>query len=125
MCTMPNCQTIIAGKTCSIQRKNFKKHFSSHFYTVTNQPCEKCELMDQKECFQFDIQKWFSMSLIFCIISRLYFENLIKTMHNHKCNTPKELRGIRNDATTPALWRPLSSIISSSILFQSEQLDLL
>ena len=120
MCRMPDCQTIIAGKTCNIQRKNFKKHFSSHFYTVQNQPCEKCELMDQKACFQIDIQKWSSMLLIFCIITPLYFETLIKTMHNHKCDTPKQLRGIGSETTRPALWRPLSSIISSSILFQSE-----
>ena len=53
---MPGCQTIIGGNTNNIQRKNFKKHFSSHFYTVRNQPCEKCEMMNQKPGFQIDNQ---------------------------------------------------------------------
>ena len=103
-CPMPDCEIKIGGKDRSTQIKNFKKHFLLHFYTVTNQPCQNCELMDQKACFQVDIQKIF-----FVYATDIYFENLIKRGDNHKCNTPKELRDIRSDETKPALWRPLSS----------------
>ena len=53
--------------------------------------------------------------MFFLDATDIYFENLIKKMHNHKkCNTPKRLRDIRSDETKPELWRPLSE------LFQNE-----
>ena len=58
-CDMPYCQTIIAGKNKSIRRKNYKKHFSSHFYTVRNQPCKECGFMNQKLGSQIDNHKFY------------------------------------------------------------------
>ena len=70
-CPMRDCKTEIGGKNGSIQRKNLKRHFLSHFYTITNPPCQDCELMDQKACFQVDIQKCFFLMLLIFILKTL------------------------------------------------------
>ena len=76
---MPNCKRIIAGNNRIIRRKNFKKHFSLHFYTVINRPCTKCGLMNQKLGFQIDNQKFYDN-----------FMNFMKTFQSEWIITGKE-----------------------------------
>ena len=106
---MPDCKSLIGGETITTQKKTLKKHYSLHFYTVRNKPCDKCELMDQKPCFQILYSTSVHYVIVFLrLINRFYFENCEKNMHNHKCNKPKELPCIRSCETQETDWRPLS-----------------
>ena len=52
-CELLNCKTVISGVHF---RKNFKKHFLEHFFTVANTPCAYCGLIE-KLSFHIDTLK--------------------------------------------------------------------
>ena len=86
-CDMPYCQTIIAGKNEITRRKNFKKHLSLHFYTVINQPCTKCGLMNQKLGFQIHNQKFYDN-----------FMNFMKTLKSEWTITSRKKGNARKES---------------------------
>ena len=86
-CNLLNCQTIIAGKNENTRRKNFKRHLSLHFYTVINQPCTKCGLMNQKLGFQIDNQKFYDK-----------FMNLMKTLKSEWTITSRKKGNARKES---------------------------